>query len=116
MAIRSLALAAICVVTIALDVLRHPPKMAVMAVIWALTALFESVLWLAIYYRWGRSTRQDDDDPFAVSILKGASHGGAGCTLGDIVAEGIALALPSIGLWFGYGTLLSTRMFALWIP
>jgi Domain of unknown function (DUF4396) len=115
-AILSLSLAVICVVTIALDVWRHPPNMAVMAVVWPLTALFGSVLWLAIYYRWGRSTRQDNDDPFAVSSLKGASHCGAGCTLGDIVVEGIALALPSIALWFGYGTLFSTRMFALWIP
>lgn len=115
-AILSLSLAVICAVTIALDVWRHPPKMAVMAVVWPLTALFGSVAWLAIYYRWGRSTQQENDDPFAVSILKGASHCGAGCTLGDIVAEGIALVLPSLASWFGYGTLFSTQMFALWIP
>lgn len=115
-ALLSLSLAVVCAVTIALDEWHHPPKMAVMAVVWPLTALFGSVLWLAIYYRWGRSTRQDDNYPFAVSVLKGASHCGAGCTLGDIVAEGIAVAMPMVAVWFGYGTLFTTRMFALWVP
>lgn len=115
-AILSLSLAIVCAVTIALDEWRHPPKMAVMAVVWPLTALFGSVLWLAIYYRWGRSTRQGEDTPFAVSVLKGASHCGAGCTLGDMVAEGIAVALPAVAVWFGYGTVFGTRMFALWVP
>lgn len=115
-AIVSLSLAVACAITIALDVWRHPPKMAVMALVWPLTALFGSLVWLAIYYRWGRATRQDEDTPFAVSVLKGASHCGAGCTLGDIVAEGLALAVPAVAVWFGYGTLFGTRMVALWIP
>lgn len=115
-AILSLSLAAFCAVTIALDEWRHPPKMAVMAVVWPLTALFGSVLWLAIYYRWGRATRGDDETPRAVAVLKGASHCGAGCTLGDMVAEGLAVAVPALAVWFGYGTIFGTRMFALWIP
>jgi len=115
-AIFSLSLAAFCAVTIALDELRHPPKMRVMALVWPLTALFGSVVWLAIYYGWGRSGKDDDDLPMAISVLKGASHCGAGCTLGDMVAEGLAVAVPGFASWFGYDNLIGTRMFALWIP
>lgn len=114
-AILSLALAAFCAVTIALDELRRPQKMAVMNVVWPLTALFGSVIWLALYYRWGRSGH-DDDTPMAVSVFKGASHCGAGCTLGDIVAEGAVVAAPMIATWFGYGTLFGHEMFAVWVP
>lgn len=115
-ALLSLSLALFCAITIALDECRHPPKMAVMAAVWPLTALFGSVLWLAVYYRWGRSTQLKNDAPFAASVLKGSSHCGAGCTLGDMVAEGLAVAVPALAVWFGYGTLFGTRMFALWVP
>lgn len=118
-AILALSLAVACAITIALDEWRHPQKMTVMAVVWPLTALFGSIIWLAIYYRWGRSGGGgggDGDTPMAVSVLKGASHCGAGCTLGDMVVEGMAVAVPSLAVWFGYGSLFDTRMFALWIP
>lgn len=115
-AILSLSVALVCAVTIALDEWRNPPKMAVMALVWPLTALFGSLLWLAIYYRWGRATGGDEDTPMTVSVLKGASHCGAGCTLGDMVVEGLSVAVPALAAWFGYGTLFHTRMFALWVP
>ena len=91
LAIVSLSVAIFCAVAIALDELRRPQKMRVMDMVWPLTALFGSVLWLAIYYRWGRAptdkSQDISDPPFAISVLTGASHCGAGCTLGDIVAE-----------------------------
>jgi hypothetical protein len=114
-AIASLALALFCAVTIALDEVRRPQKMAVMNVVWPLTALFGSVLWLALYYGWGRGSH-DGDTPMAVSVFKGASHCGAGCTLGDMAAEGAVVAAPVIATWFGYGTLFAHRMFAVWVP
>lgn len=115
-AVMSLLLGVICAALILLDERRRPQEMKVMAAVWPLTALFGSVLWLAVYYRWGRADAGDEQPPMAVSVLKGASHCGAGCTLGDIVAEGLAVALPAVAVWFGYGTLFDTRMFALWIP
>jgi hypothetical protein len=51
----------------------------------------------------------------AVAVAKGASHCGAGCTLGDIIAEWIAFALPAVALWFGWQTLFSEKLFAVWI-
>ena len=114
-AVASLSLALFCAVTIALDEVRRPQKMAVMNIVWPLTALFGSVVWLALYYRWGRRG-SDDEMPMAVSVFKGASHCGAGCTLGDLIAEGTVVAAPVIATWFGYGTLFAHRMFAVWVP
>jgi hypothetical protein len=50
-----------------------------------------------------------------VSVGKGAAHCGAGCTLGDIVAEWLTYFVPTIAVWFGWGTLFSEKMFAVWI-
>jgi hypothetical protein len=47
-------------------------------------------------------------------VAKGASHCGAGCTLGDIIAEWAAFA--TIAIWFGWHNLFAERMFAVWIP
>jgi hypothetical protein len=121
LAIASLALALTCALIVALDELRRPQKMWIMNIVWPLTALFGSVAWLAAYYRWGRTaaagaTDRDDKPPFAVMVLKGASHCGAGCTLGDIVAEWTVVAIPSLAIWFGYGTIFGDRIFAIWIP
>ena len=118
----SLAIGAVCAITIALDELRRPQKMWIMNLVWPLTALFGSVLWTAGYYTWGRARpeSQDKDDeskpPFPVMVVKGASHCGAGCTLGDIIAEWAAFAVPTIAVWFGWRSLFAEKTFAIWIP
>jgi len=117
----SLAVALLCSLVIALDVLRRPQKMAVMSVVWPLTALFGSVLWLAAYFTWGRARPKADGNehraqggmPFAV--FKAASHCGAGCTVGDIAAELLAALFPPILLAFGWQHLYGERTFALWV-
>ncbi|MHA6720217.1 DUF4396 domain-containing protein [Sphingomonas sp. RS6] len=48
-------------------------------------------------------------------VLKGASHCGAGCTLGDIIAEWAAFAVPAIAIWFGWQSLFAEKLFAVWI-
>jgi Domain of unknown function (DUF4396) len=48
-------------------------------------------------------------------VAKGALHCGSGCTLGDLLAEWLAFAVPAVALWFGYQTLFSEKMFAVWI-
>ena len=122
LAIISLAIGAVCAITIALDEMRRPQKMWIMNLVWPLTALFGSVLWTAGYYVWGRAMPegQDKDDdakpPFPVMVAKGASHCGAGCTLGDIIAEWAAFALPTIAAWFGWHSLFAEKTFAVWIP
>jgi Domain of unknown function (DUF4396) len=48
-------------------------------------------------------------------LAKGALHCGSGCTLGDIIAEWLAFLVPAVAVWFGYTTLFSEKMFAVWI-
>jgi len=119
LAIASLAIALFCAVTLALDEVRRPQKMWIMNLVWPLTALFGSVLWLAGYYAWGRSPAGGGDDdskpPFAVMVGKGASHCGAGCTLGDLIAEWLAFGVPAVAVWFGWQSLFAEKTFAVWI-
>jgi len=116
----SLLIAAACALWIAIDVVRHPQKMAVMNYVWPLAALFGSVVWLWLYYAFGRRNgrgieQPDGTLPFWASVAKGASHCGAGCTLGDIIAEWSAFAFPQIAVWFGWHTLFGEKIFAVWI-
>jgi Domain of unknown function (DUF4396) len=53
--------------------------------------------------------------PFPIMVAKGALHCGAGWTLGDIVAEWLAFFVPGVAIWFGYQTLFSEKMFAVWV-
>lgn len=123
----SIALGIVCALWVAADVIRRPPHMTVMAFVWPLTALFGSLLLTAFYLRHGRAqplperegkAHADDghgnDTPFPVAVAKGALHCGAGCSLGDIIAEILALAFPATLLFFGYPGLFSDRIFAAW--
>ncbi len=117
----SLALAIVCAALIAFDVARHPQKMWIMDIVWPVTALFGSVLSLWFYYRYGRLKAQDEvgekepDLPFPVMVAKGALHCGSGCTLGDIIAETLALVIPGLAVIFGLGWLFGEKIFAVWV-
>ena len=116
LSIASLAIALFCAVIITLDELRCPQRMWIMNLVWPLTALFGSLLWLFGYYRWGRGrTGERSKPPMAVMVAKGASHCGAGCTLGDLVAEWLAFGLPGIAVMFGWQSLFAEKTFAVWI-
>jgi hypothetical protein len=90
--------------------------------------LFGTVAALYFYFRYGRpgakrpsgaAARRDPprrpETPFSVMVAKGAAHCGAGCTLGDIVAEWLASAFPLVATWFGWRTLFSEKIFAVWV-
>ena len=88
--------------------------MWIMNLVWPLTALFGSLLGTAGYYVWRRASadgatdNQDDaKPPFPVMVAKGTSHCSAGCTLGDILVEWVAVAAPTIAVWFGWHTLFA---------
>ena len=120
LSIISLLLAGVCALWIAIDVARHPQKMAVMNFVWPLAALFGSVVWVWLYRAFGRRKGRgieapDEELPFWASVAKGASHCGAGCTLGDIIAEWSVFALPQIAVWFGWHSLFGEKIFAVWI-
>lgn len=130
LAIVSLAVAFICAGVIVWDEFRRPQRMWIMNLVWPLTALFGSVVWLAFYLAWGREAAraesmpgkqaQADDrkatkPPFPVMVAKASSHCGAGCTLGDIVAEWLAFAVPAVAIIFGWKSLFADKIFAVWV-
>lgn len=120
LAIASLTLGLACAAAIVVDQRRRPPRMWIMALVWPLTALFGSVLWLAAYFAWGRGPEpgvgggHPAKPPFPAAVLKGASHCGAGCTLGDVIAEWLAFTVPAVAAAFGWGWLFGEKMFAVW--
>jgi Domain of unknown function (DUF4396) len=124
LAILSLALGLICAVWIVVDEVHHPQHTWIMNLVWPITALYASVPGLAFYLAYGRRVthqrtrvgrNKPHTPPFPVMVAKGALHCGSGCTLGDILAEWLAFTVPAVALWFGYRTLFSEKMFAVWI-
>ena len=128
LSIAALVLGAGCALLVAVDVARRPQKMAVMNVVWPVTALFGTVLLVWFYRRFGREAArrgatsvQDEDampgrgQPFAAMVAKGALHCGAGCTIGDVLAEGLSFAAPGVATWLGWHTLFAQKMFAVWL-
>ena len=53
--------------------------------------------------------------PFGVMVAKGSSHCGAGCTLGDIIAEWLAFLVPAVAVWFGWKSIFADKIFAVWV-
>jgi hypothetical protein len=96
-----------------------------MAVVWPITALFAGPLALWGYFRFGRGhgghERQMShghgahEKPFPASVGIADTHCGAGCTLGDILSEWLAFFFPVITVWFGYRSIFSQQIFAVWV-
>lgn len=113
----SLAIAFVCAAAIVVDEIAHPQKMWIMNIVWPVTALYLSVVGLWGYFRMGRRMARDrmaqmnhesrrnqakspGSDPTFGQMAVSASHCGAGCTIGDIIAEfGVyALQLSILGI------------------
>lgn len=120
LAAASLLIAVACAAVVAVDVVRRPQPMRVMGVVWPVTMLFGGFLGLGFYFANGRAARhdrhhEDRDDPMAVSVATGTSHCGAGCALGDLIAEWLAFAVPAVAVLGGWGWLFQDKMFAVWV-
>jgi hypothetical protein len=101
----ALAVAGICAVDVLVDLYgrRRRQQMRVMEAVWPVTALYWGPVASVAYRRWGRprSPRwlqeqgldEPPERPGWTSVALGVSHCGAGCTLGDIVAEWVVFAL-----------------------
>lgn len=108
----SILLCLSCTAWVTIDVLRRPPKMAVMRAVWPLTMLFGGPLWLAFYLRHA----QAENAAMPVAVAVGTSHCGAGCALGDLIVEWLAFAVPGLAVAFGWHGLFAEKSFAVWIP
>lgn len=92
---------------VAADILRgRRQRMWIMNVVWPVTALWSGPLGAWLYFSVGRSS-QHGGQSFPVQVVKGTTHCGSGCMLGDILAELLFLALPF--------TLFGHRLFGAWI-
>lgn len=101
----SLAVAFACAGTILVDtyVAGYRQPMAVMEAVWPVTALYLGPLALIAYRRFGRpqtarwlgehSRDRPPPRPGWATTAVGVSHCGAGCTLGDILAEFVIFGL-----------------------
>lgn len=110
----SLGIAFFCAVVIAIDEIRHPQQMWIMNVVWPVTALYLSVFALWGYFSIGRGMTKSDmhdmskgqmqqhrkrkeaqasRDPTWRQTAVSDSHCGAGCAIGDIIAEFSLFAL-----------------------
>ena len=89
LAIISLILCFACAVAITIDLLTHPQPMAIMNAVWPITALYFGPVAVWWYWTLARATGHEHHRklPFWKSIIMEATHCGAGCTLGDVVAE-----------------------------
>jgi Domain of unknown function (DUF4396) len=94
----SLIVAFACALIIAVDEVRRPQKMWIMNLVWQITAFYFSVFGLWGYVRIGRASHAkgmmtsmeqtgEQRNPTWRETATATSHCGAGCTLGDIVAE-----------------------------
>lgn len=119
LAMASIACGLVCSALIVADLFWRPQRMWIMNLVWPLTALFGGLLWLGGYLIWGRAPPRGSDakseKPFAASVAIGASHCGAGCALGDLVAEWLLFAVPVIALAFGWKSLFGEKTFAVWV-
>lgn len=119
-----------CSGVVAADLLRHPQHMWIMNVVWPVTALFGTVWIVWQYFSYGRlashesaptaeerheETPNKPVTPFPIIVANGTLHCGSGCVLGDICAEWLAFAFPAIAVAFGWQSLFSEKMFAVWI-
>jgi hypothetical protein len=96
-----------CSLVILAGVIREPQKMAIMNIVWPVTALYMGPVALPMFYRAQPLSgtgpmsakmkqavaRHKDDPPTLFQNSVAVFHCGAGCTLGDIVAESLAGSL-----------------------
>jgi hypothetical protein len=87
--------------------------MAVMNFVWPLCALFGSFAVVWLYRKYGRT--RSDTAPAWLPVVKGTLHCGSGCALGDLIAEWLVFAIPSVAVGFGWHWLFTDKTFATWI-
>jgi hypothetical protein len=108
----ALALAAASAGVIVFDIFGRGARqrMAVMEIVWPVSALYFGPFAVVAYRRWGRPQRRgaeaDGEKSLPASVAVAVSHCGAGCTLGDIIGGFVVLAagleIAGLALWPEY--------------
>lgn len=100
-----LAAAGLSAVAVIVDIVRHPQKMAIMNAVWPITALYFGPLVFWPYVALARNDGRERQPAFWHKIVIEATHCGAGCTLGDVIAE---FAIFFLGLQIAGSALLTS--------
>ncbi len=112
----SLIVSALCAVVVAVDLFSRPQKMAIMNIVWPITPLYLGLIGLWAYFAIGRAKSKkeqeqskdkemdmDKKNPPWQSVFTGVTHCGAGCTLGDVIAEFgvffLGLTIAGAAIW-----------------
>ncbi len=121
LSILALVVTGVCALVITIDiVMDHRQHMWIMNLVWPITALWAGPLALWMYFKIGRlsthhavqKAREQGKDPpaktkaFPLSVVSDTTHCGAGCTLGDLVAEWFVVLVPL--------SLLGQKVFGTW--
>ena len=96
----SLGLLSAAIIAADIFLLGYREHMKIMEAVWLLTALYAGPLGLVAYARWGRPMSRKWMDanggmrrkPFWAGTAVSATHCGAGCVLGDLIAEWVVFA------------------------
>jgi Domain of unknown function (DUF4396) len=131
LSVAALAFGGLCSALIARDVLAHRQRMWIMNLVWPITALFGSAWIVWQYFTYGRRSSDgrrghaemragghragETPTPFSVAVATSALHCGAGCSLGDLIAEWLVFLAPATAVTFGWHTLVRQQMYAVWI-
>jgi hypothetical protein len=120
----ALATGFVSAIIIVIDLLaRHRQHMWIMNLVWPITALYAGPIALWGYFTVGRLSTMhammhmkesrgempSHRKPFWQTVALATTHCGAGCTLGDIIAEWGIVLIPGLGTF-----LFHTRMFNAW--
>lgn len=122
----SIILASICFIYIVCDIIKHPQQMKIMTLVWPLTALFGSIIWVIAYKKWGENNSSHEmvmdgsmtmensmnPKPMAVSVFIGTCHCGAGCSLADLMIEWLLYFFPTLYIFGGYPIIFSQKLFS----
>lgn len=105
----SIAVAVASAAWLVVEQIRHPQRMWIMDLVWPITALYMGPFAIWAYGRMGAPARSMRRKSFSEGVFVSATHCGAGCSLGDIIAEftifyaGLMLFGPSMaGMFFTY--------------
>ncbi|MGA7965789.1 MAG: DUF4396 domain-containing protein [Gammaproteobacteria bacterium] len=104
-----LVLAVATAAAIGIDIARgRRQPMRIMEAVWPVTALYFGPAVLFFYGRFGRGSGGGDEAPsrtsYWQSVFISASHCGAGCTLGDIIADVLIASFGIVLVPFALGT------------
>jgi hypothetical protein len=98
---------------LAWSVWNRPEPMAIMNWVWPLVALAGGPLVIWLYNR--QRDVPHGKTPFPLATAVATCHCGAGCTLGDLVAESLVMVMPGLLAWFGLGSVFHEPIFAGWV-